>query len=213
MGIAISTRNRTLNVIMVISIKAKFESWGLILKRRWKLHKWLNGVNYARNMKDPMKIPKWNLPMGSTWVMWSTKSLFPRYTVIFPFWLDFLNTRVAGTVLWPLWPPERLLVLSTVSIAEISGLTMAPNSFESSASEHSDSELSHCGRKKNFFLRPNETEVERKAGWHAFRLAKLSSEIWPRFGLTLPRRPLAFVPARPRNAHALWINKANRCIP
>ena len=32
------------------------------------------------------------LPIGSTCVMWSTKSRFPKYTVILPFEELFLNT-------------------------------------------------------------------------------------------------------------------------
>lgn len=32
------------------------------------------------------------IPIGSTCEIWSTKSLFPKYTVIFPLADDFLNT-------------------------------------------------------------------------------------------------------------------------
>lgn len=39
-----------------------------------------------------------SLPIGSTWEIWSTKSRFPKYTVIFPFDALFLNTLWNGVV-------------------------------------------------------------------------------------------------------------------
>lgn len=64
----------------------------------------------------------WNSPIGSTCVMWSTKSLFPKYTVI---WKD-KNNLIRSQKL----TSKEELIISSVSVGKLSKIKSKRNTSE-----------------------------------------------------------------------------------